>query len=72
MAFWEFELHGMTYETSGAWEMDTSPFFFFYDRSALVIDLRVVSLPKPFSSQLYLRQMGLLGSFTLKEGLCPL
>lgn len=68
MAFWEFELHGMTYETSGAWEMDTSPNFFFFfflnDRSAHVIDLRVVSLPKPFGSQLYLRQMGLLGSFT--------
>lgn len=71
MAFWEFELHGMTYETSRAWEMNTIPTFF-YVGSAHVIDLGVVSLPKPFGSQLYLRQMGLLGSLTLKEGLCPL
>lgn len=71
MDFGELELHGMTYETSGAWEMDTIPTFF-YNGSAHVIDLRVVPLSKPFGSRLYLRQMELLGCLTLKEGLCPL
>ena len=76
MVFWEFELHGMTFmRLHGALEMDSNNAYysyFFYDRSAHVTDLRVVSLPKPLGSRLYLRQKGLLGSFTFEEGLCPL
>lgn len=34
-------------------------------------DLRVVSLPKSLGSQLYFRQMGLLGSIIL-QGFCLL
>lgn len=60
----------MTYKTSGALEIDTITTFLI--RAIPMRLIRVVSLPKLLGSQLYLRQMGLLGSLTFEKGLCPL